>query len=245
LHFKPKTFFGKNYIRIGRLMMRPVIGFATIGQSPRTDVVPEIMKIIEGYEVLFVEAGALDDLSREEIEKNLRPESGDTVYVTRLRDGSEVKISKKKLIPLLEKKIWELDKKVDLIAILCSGEFPDFDTIKPVIYPDKILKGIASSIGYKGRIAIFIPAEEQVEYAYKKWGEYFENLIVIPISPYTSSLTDFEKIGEKLKTEGINLAIMDCIGYTDAQRNIIKKTSGNIRVISTRRALARVLSELI
>jgi hypothetical protein len=38
---------------------------------------------------------------------------------------------------------------------------------------------------------------------------------------------------------------MDCIGYTDAQRNIIREASENIKVISTRRALAKVLSELV
>jgi len=226
-------------------MKKSSIGFVTIGQSPRTDVVPEIMKILGEHEISYVEAGALDDLSREDIERDLRPEPGDIIYVTRLRDGGEVKISKKKLLPLLEKKIRELEKKSDIIAILCSGEFPDFESIKPVIYPDKILKGIASSIGYKGRTAVLIPAKEQIDYAREKWSTYFKDLIVIPVSPYTSSLKDFEEIRERIRRENIGFVIMDCIGYTDAQRNIIRETGENIKVISTRRALAKVLSELV
>ena len=226
-------------------MKKSSIGFVTIGQSPRTDVVPEIMKILGEHEISYVEAGALDDLSREDIERDLRPEPGDIIYVTRLRDGGEVKISKKKLLPLLEKKIRELEKKSDIIAILCSGEFPDFESIKPVIYPDKILKGIASSIGYKGRTAILIPAEEQIDYAREKWSTYFKDLVIIPVSPYTSSLKDFEEIRERIRRENIGFVIMDCIGYTDAQRNIIREAGENIKVISTRRALAKVLSELI
>ncbi len=226
-------------------MKKSSIGFVTIGQSPRTDVVPEIMKILGEREISYVEAGALDDLSREDIERDLRPEPGDIIYVTRLRDGGEVKISKKKLLPLLEKKIRELEKKSDIIAILCSGEFPDFESIKPVIYPDKILKGIASSIGYKGRTAVLIPAKEQIDYAREKWSTYFKDLIVIPVSPYTSSLKDFEEIRERIRRENIGFVIMDCIGYTDAQRNIIREAGDNIKVISTRRALAKVLSELV
>ena len=226
-------------------MKKSSIGFVTIGQSPRTDVVPEIMKILGEHEISYVEAGALDDLSREDIERDLRPEPGDIIYVTRLRDGGEVKISKKKLLPLLEKKIRELEKKSDIIAILCSGEFPDFESIKPVIYPDKILKGIASSIGYKGRTAVLIPAEEQIDYAREKWSTYFKDLVIIPVSPYTSSLKDFEEIRERIRRENIGFVIMDCIGYTDAQRNIIREAGENIKVISTRRALAKVLSELV
>jgi len=226
-------------------MKKSSIGFVTIGQSPRTDVVPEIMKILGEHEISYVEAGALDDLSREDIERDLRSEPGDIIYVTRLRDGGEVKISKKKLLPLLEKKIRELEKKSDIIAILCSGEFPDFESIKPVIYPDKILKGIASSIGYKGRTAVLIPAKEQIDYAREKWSTYFKDLIVIPVSPYTSSLKDFEEIRERIRRENIGFVIMDCIGYTDAQRNIIREAGENIKVISTRRALAKVLSELV
>jgi protein AroM len=226
-------------------MRKSSIGFVTIGQSPRTDVVPEIMKILGEHEISYVEAGALDDLSREDIERDLRPEPGDIIYVTRLRDGGEVKISKKKLLPLLEKKIRELEKKSDIITILCSGEFPDFESIKPVIYPDKILKGIASSIGYKGRTAVLIPAKEQIDYAREKWSTYFKDLIVIPVSPYTSSLKDFEEIRERIRRENIGFVIMDCIGYTDAQRNIIREAGENIKVISTRRVLAKVLSELV
>jgi len=226
-------------------MKKSSIGFVTIGQSPRTDVIPEIMKILGEHEISYVEAGALDDLSREDIERDLRPEPGDIIYVTRLRDGGEVKISKKKLLPLLEKKIRELEKKSDIITILCSGEFPDFESIKPVIYPDKILKGIASSIGYKGRTAVLIPAEEQIDYAREKWSTYFKDLVIISVSPYTSSLKDFEEIRERIRRENIGFVIMDCIGYTDAQRNIIREAGENIKVISTRRALAKVLSELV
>ena len=226
-------------------MRKSSIGFMTIGQSPRTDVVPEIMKILGEHEISYVEAVALDDLSREDIERDLRPEPGDIIYVTRLRDGGEVKISKKKLLPLLEKKIRELEKKSDIIAILCSGEFSDFESIKPIVYPDKILKGIASSIGYRGRTAVLIPAKEQIDYAREKWSTYFKDLVIIPVSPYTSSLKDFEEIRERIRRENIGFVIMDCIGYTDAQRNIIREASENIKVISTRRALAKVLSELV
>ncbi len=225
--------------------MKKIIGAITIGQSPRTDVIPELIKVINREDIEIIERGALDDMNKQYIETNLKPEPGDTIYVTRLRDGSQVKISKKKLLPLVEKRIRELEDKVDIITLLCSGEFPDYESKKPIVYPDKILKGFASSISFKGKVAVLIPAEEQVDYGYKKWSAYFKDLIVIPISPYTSSLSDFERVGERIRGEGVGLIIMDCIGYSEAQREVLARSVGNIRIITTRRALARVLSELV
>ncbi|NCB17973.1 MAG: hypothetical protein EOM65_17595 [Synergistales bacterium] len=46
--------------------MRKIIGTVTIGQSPRTDVIPDIASIL-GPDVEIREAGALDGLSRDEI----------------------------------------------------------------------------------------------------------------------------------------------------------------------------------
>ena len=42
--------------------MKPVLGAVTIGQSPRVDLVPELMEMLGGN-VTIKEAGALDDLT--------------------------------------------------------------------------------------------------------------------------------------------------------------------------------------
>src|SRR3989442_131023 len=68
--------------------LRSVVGLVTIGQSPRSDVVPEMAALIgPGIEVR--EAGALDGLKRSEIEP-LAPTGDDEILVTRPQDGSAV-----------------------------------------------------------------------------------------------------------------------------------------------------------
>ena len=47
--------------------LRPVVGLVTIGQSPRPDIVPDMAAII-GPGVDIREAGALDGLSRADVE---------------------------------------------------------------------------------------------------------------------------------------------------------------------------------
>ena len=62
------------------------VGLITVGQAPRSDVVPDMAAILGG-DVEIVEAGALDGLSREQIAP-LAPEGDDEILVTRLADGS-------------------------------------------------------------------------------------------------------------------------------------------------------------
>ncbi len=57
-----------------------VVGLVTIGQSPRSDVVPEIAALI-GPGVDVQEAGALDGLGHSEIEA-LAPTGHDEILVT-------------------------------------------------------------------------------------------------------------------------------------------------------------------
>ena len=66
------------------------VGLITIGQSPRVDITSDIKDVL-GSQIEIVECGALDNLSHEEINA-LRPSEGEYILVTRLRDGSTVKI---------------------------------------------------------------------------------------------------------------------------------------------------------
>ena len=61
------------------------VGMITIGQSPRPDVVPEVVALV-GRPMTVVEAGALDGLSLAEV-RRLAPGPMDDTLVTRMQDG--------------------------------------------------------------------------------------------------------------------------------------------------------------
>ena len=67
------------------------VHFLTIGQSPRPDVVPEILGMLgdAAADIEAVEAGALDGLSRDEVRAGA-PRDGEMPLVSRLRSGEEV-----------------------------------------------------------------------------------------------------------------------------------------------------------
>ena len=82
------------------------IGVITIGQSPKTDILPDMMMIL-GKDYEIAEAGALDDYTLEEIQK-LECDADEKLLVTRMRDGTEVKIPDEFVEPLIQKRIIEL-----------------------------------------------------------------------------------------------------------------------------------------
>jgi len=219
------------------------IGFLTIGQSPRVDVLDDIKPYIN-TNVKIVECGALDDFTYSEVVEKLSPELGHMIYVTRMRDGTQVKISKEKIIPLIQKCIYKLQNRdVDLIIILCSGEFPEFGSKTPIIYPSKLLKSFAEAFYVSGSVGILIPIEEQISYAKKKWGSIFSDLYIRAISPYRSSLEEFKQVALDLMDKDVKLAILDCIGYSIRHKQVVKEVLSK-PVISARTVVIRAINEL-
>ena len=85
------------------------IGMLTIGQTPRVDLLPALVEIL-GDEHEIIEAGALDGLSLEDV-KDIEILPDDYILVSRMRDGTEVKITKRFVIPRIQEKITELEEK--------------------------------------------------------------------------------------------------------------------------------------
>src|SRR3954469_8240348 len=81
----------------GREIMRErILGTLTIGQAPRPDVVPIIDRYVASR-VRRIHRGVLDSLSRAGIDARYKPEPREPVLVTRLQDGSTVKLSRARM----------------------------------------------------------------------------------------------------------------------------------------------------
>src|SRR5437762_13665274 len=99
---------------------RKTVAFVTIGQSPRDDMLPEMLERI-GPGIEPIEIGALDDLTDDAIAR-LAPRAGDQTLVSRLRDGREVTLGKswtrQRLVEIRD----GLDRRgLDLTVLPCTG----------------------------------------------------------------------------------------------------------------------------
>ncbi|MEM1551638.1 MAG: AroM family protein [Candidatus Bathyarchaeia archaeon] len=85
-----------------------------------------------GQAVRLMEKGALDGLAKDEVDR-LAPRAEDYVLVTRLMDGTSVKVARRLIVPKIQRCIEELEGlEVDLNVLLCTGELPRFKSQETV-----------------------------------------------------------------------------------------------------------------
>ena len=218
------------------------IGAITIGQAPRTDVMEDLDDILRG-DVELIQAGALDLLTLEEVE-TLRPDGTGNTLVSRMRDGTGVMLQEQKILPLLQQRIHDLEEQgVSAILIMCTGEFPEtFVSRVPLIHPSKVICNVVAALGNLSRIGIITPEEAQIEDIQKKWRPIVETVIPVQWNPYLES--ESESAVSRLRDEQVDLAVMDCFGYSRKMRDFAAQALGK-PVILSRTMAARVLLEIV
>jgi len=196
------------------------VGLLTISQSPREDIVPEIAPLFHPC-LEILEKGLLDNLSPEEIAR-FQPDTGETPLVSRLRDGSQVELSKKKISFLLPEVIRSMQKemKTGAVGVLCTDNFPRREFPIPVVFPFDYLDFLVNRVLNARRLGVVIPLKSQVEMAKKKWEK--EKVIVEAKSPYTEGKS-WGEIAKKFVAEKVDAVILDCIGYKIRDRQEIQK----------------------
>ncbi len=218
----------------------PKVGFVTIGQSPRRDVMGDIAPLLSGIEVL--EAGALDNLCGAEL-AGLAPAEGEGVLVSRLRDGSQVILSEEKVIPLLQGSVDALIAQgARLVALLCTGQFPDPKRAAPLLFPDRLLHHFVRAVlPEEGKLGVFVPLPEQEAAARERWGTVCADVRVVSASPYIGFEEGIQK-ADQLRDRA--LVVMDCIGYSQGHKEAVRRRV-NCPVLLPRTLVARAVQELI
>ncbi len=217
------------------------IGAITVGQSPRVDVMPDLEPLLQGVEI--IQRGALDGMTREDLQA-IEPKNNEYVLVTRLRDGSSVRLAEKHILPRIQKHIDELcAQDVDGILMLCTGEFPKFSCLKPLLYPQVLLQHFMAGVIGDQVLGILSPDQSQILQSKKRWHENgVKDVLVAAASPYETVDQVIAK-AVQLKADGAQLLVLDCIGYTQAMKDAIREKTG-IPVILGRTVAARAAAEL-
>ncbi len=222
------------------------IGAITVGQSPRTDLMPDMEQILSNS-IEVIQMGGLDGLTREEIETFTPIGPEDHVLVSRLRDGSSVTFGESHVLPRLKDCIYELEKQgVSLILFLCTGEFPeDFEANVPLIFPERILTSVVPAAMPNCRLAVLTPSAEQITQVTNKWLRGgAKSAHVIAVSPYNGLEPVLTAAKEQITPDTIDMIVMDCIGYTVEMKEQIHAMFGK-PVVLPRTLVARMINELV
>lgn len=199
------------------------VGFVTIGQAPRSDVLDPFRPLLPGVEI--IEAGALDDLSRADIDR-LAPAGTASVLVTRLRNGDHVILDKARLMPHLEQAITGLfDRGLRVVVLLCTADFPALTPPGLLIPAQAVMRHTVDAVLPRGRLAVLIPLSEQAEGSRVRFTAAGREVRVFTASPYDAdSLAQVRAAAAELGPWQPDLVILDCLGYSEAARTELAQT---------------------
>jgi protein AroM len=231
--------------------MTRCLGLLTIGQAPRTDVVPAMLPHV-GPDVQLLQAGCLDGLDRDQIDA-LAPGPDDYVLTTRLADGTSVVIGRRPVEAILPRKVQELAARgAAAVALLCTGELSAAAAAAasaasgvPLLHPDRVLAQTVAAVLEPGAtLGVLTPLPGQVEQTRGKWAPIVAGapLLVEAATPYGPP-EGVEEAARRLRSGAPSLVVMDCIGYLPSMKSVVRDTVG-CPVVLANTMLARVLAEL-
>lgn len=222
------------------------IGFATIAESPRDDVVPALRTILPSG-IRIVERGNLNGLTTAEI-ADLGPEPGEVGIVARLKSGGETLLSHAKIFPRMQQLVNELvdDDGADLVVILCGADWSAINSTKLVVNPGRLFPNVVTALAYGRKLGIIKPSAGQVENERERYTRLGIDVTVTSASPYRGEqrLELAREAGELLRHAECDLIWMTCIGMDEPMRAVVAEVTGK-PVVLARSILGRVISELV
>lgn len=201
-----------------------MICFITIGETPRDDVIPELLNLMGKTDLSYREIGLIDGVDP----SIYKPLNDDDVLVSRKRDGSVAYISHRWVVQRLSQIKCE-----GLCVLLCTGEFES----ERFILPYKVIDSFFSAMPKLDRVTVVLPELQQCASAMKRWSKVGSRTNCVAFSPYRSSELNVDLSQEQL-------VYLDCMGFGLKHEEFFRtKTSGI--VLSARRILANYLRNFL
>lgn len=225
-------------------MMKSKIGFITIGQSPRPDIIGEMKSIIRD-KLQIIEGGALDGLSKDEVFSLLHASpSAEEYLVTKLRDGTSVVMPKNIIVKRIEGVLKSFENQgITVAAILCVGEFPEYQFNGIVLKPGDLSLKLVSSLYQVGKGVIVIPLEEQRKGAMGRWS--FSRIRPnIKVFAADSDLKKLEHLSEEIEQEAPDFVVLECMGFGEQMKQKIR-SKVQCPVILPKTLLGHMIKEIL
>jgi len=218
------------------------LGIAVIGQAPRDDIAA-IFAAALPPDTRIVVRGCLDGLSDTQVDA-LPPRDGDDTLYTRLRSARDVKISKATVIERAPAILDVLRRDgAGVLLFACTGAFPPMRGDEGVVFPSRILAGLAAGLLPKGRLGLVVPAPEQIAKLKRKWERPGVEIAAEALIP-SASPTEAEEAARRLAAHDPDLVAMDCMSYTPetpaTMRSVVR-----VPMLLAVSVTARVLQEML
>ncbi len=195
----------------------------TIGQAPRSDIMPLLTAHLPDEPVTHF--GLLDGLSREQIEQRYAPQEGDAVLVAVLLDGSQILLSAANAERGLQEKIDQLEAQgCTTILLLCGGEFGQLHASSALlIEPERMIPPLIGAMVGTHRAGIVVPVESQIGWQANKWRKLEKPPCFAVASPYLTDDQALTEAAKRFAEQGAEVVVLDCIGYNHHHVKVLEQ----------------------
>jgi len=222
-----------NHFGLGHRVARqaPRVAFVTVGQSPRDDIVPELLAQL-GHPVDAAQFGALDRLGTASVAAMV-PAPGEPSLSTRA-NGTTVVVSKPQIIIRLNRILARTEQAgFDLTVLLSTGYFDGLERRGALIESERVIQTAIDSLAMTGQtIGVLLPLERQIEeYAARRWGEVRMRVSHAPCEDSPRLAVAARELKD------CDLILLQSIAHTERQRAEVAAITGK-PVVLARRVLA-------
>ncbi|MBK1783816.1 AroM family protein [Prauserella cavernicola] len=224
-------------------MTEPTLGLVTIGQAPRTDLVPELRATLPPCRI--IEHGALDGLDAAQI-ADLAPRPGEHAVTSRLADGGSAVFGHDQALPLIGEAIARAeDDGADVVLLACSGAFPDMPHRTPLLLVEQLAHHGVAGFGSEPRIGIIRPLPEQLPDALPAWERSLGRPIAAAdaANPYADGESASAAAAKRIAGD-VDLIVLDCMGFDEPMRRAASAAAGKPTLL-VRSLAARLTAELL
>jgi protein AroM len=200
---------------------RPLLGIATIGQTPRPDLMAAFSTAAPQADVQV--AGALDGLTAAAIAALAVP--GAYPLLVRLANGATAEIPRDSLVPLVARAAASLaDAGAALVVVACAGEFPAIPCSVPVLLPGRVVPATVRAVAAGARVGVVTPNAAQVPFAEAKWRDDGFDAVVTSASPARHD--EIAAAAAVMRGGDVAIVVLDCMGHDEAYRIEFARLSG-------------------
>jgi protein AroM len=130
-----------------------------------------------------------------------------------------------------------------VLVYACTGDFPPLAGDEGVVFPSRVLNGLATGLLPRGRLGILIPLAEQAGKLTSKWARPGLEIVAEALAP-SAGAQEAEAAARRLADHKPDLVAMDCMSYTPVTKEWVKGPLG-VPALLAITATGRVLREML
>ena len=174
----------------------------------------------------------------------MAPAGDEDVLYTKLGDGTDTTIAKRHAIARATGAIGALrDDGADAILFACTGAFPDGLGGPGVVFPSRLLAGLAQALLPAGRLGLLVPLPAQVAQLPRKWARPGLDVVAVPLIP-SADRAATEAAARQMASHRPDHVVMDCMSYTQGHKEAVRAATGTPTLLAVS-TMARIAAELM